>query len=537
MADISAASLRSRARWPWQRHLHYRIIFTFGLLFLGVLVLLMIYVARVVSSMQLSQAEHGLEVQAYVAANALEDPLNGYASEFEEYERRDKRRNDDLDESDPEVESEVHEETSRQVPTTTPGSGDEPAPVRLQRIAEWYASDTHARVTIFDAHGRALADSSYAPNHVPIELDRPEIQAAVQGTEQHDVRADYFTGETSLFIAAPIQQSGQILGIVRLTQPIRNVVAPTRQVLINLAVAGLLAIALMILLGIWSGRRLVAPLRQLETAALAVGRGDFSQLAAVDTSDEIGALADAFNYMVEELSRLIERQRVFIANASHELRTPLTNIKLRSEALVDIIDEDPNLGRRYIREIDSEADRLGRLANTLLDLARMEGLPRPPVDSPVDITPALLSVVRAMRLRMRQAELSFRAHIPADLPRLAVWPDQVEVIVLNLLDNAVRYTPPGGEVHFAANADAATVGLRIHDTGLGIPLEDLPHIFDRFYRVDKARSRQSEGAGVGSGSGLGLSIVKTLVEANGGAVVVESTVGRGTTFGVTFPVP
>jgi signal transduction histidine kinase len=405
----------------------------------------------------------------------------------------------------------------------------------LQQIAEWYASDSHTRVTIFDAQGSALADSSYARDKVPNELARPEIQAAIKSVEKHDIRADSFSGEMTLFTAAPIRQGNRLLGTVRMAQPMSLVVAPARMLLINLAVAGIVAVVLVSLFGLWSGRRLVAPLRRLETTALAVGGGDLSQQAIVDSTDEIGALADAFNYMMEELRRLIDSQRTFIANASHELRTPLANIKLRSEALIDIGDEDPELTRRYIHEIDGEADRMGRLANTLLDLARLEAQPRSPAHEAVDVTPTLFSVARAMRLRMRQAQLSFIVHIPTEVPPLAVWTDQLEAIIFNLLDNAIRYTPPGGEVRFEVSVTEGRCILRVQDNGPGIPAEDLPRIFDRFYRVDKARSRQAAHFGIGSGSGLGLSIAKALAEANGGTLQVESTPGHGTTFMLSFP--
>jgi signal transduction histidine kinase len=280
---------------------------------------------------------------------------------------------------------------------------------------------------------------------------------------------------------------------------------------------------------------LVEPIQHLEKTALAIAHGDLSKQATVETTDEVGALADTFNYMIGELRGLIDKQRLFIANASHELRTPLTNIKLRSEALLDLGDEEPSVRQRYISEIDSEADRLGRLANTLLDLSRIETACRAPAREAIDLAPVLLAVVKSVRLRMNQAHLTFKVQIPPQLPPLAVWSDQVEAIVLNLLDNAIKYTPSGGTIRFQATVEQADCVLRVQDNGPGIPPEDLPYVFDRFYRVDKARSRQSARLSIGSGVGLGLAIVKTLVEQNNGSVQIESMIGQGTTLVVKFP--
>ncbi|MCB0129191.1 MAG: hypothetical protein KDD78_00015, partial [Caldilineaceae bacterium] len=222
--------------------------------------------------------------------------------------------------------------------------------------------------------------------------------------------------------------------------------------------------------------------------------------------------------------------------ASHELRTPLTNIKLRSEALrVMDLTADQAVATRFIGEIDTEADRLGRMATTLLDLSRLEAqttdLPAPPLD----IAPLLLEMSRVIGVRMRAAALTYRARIPTQLPPICIAPADMEEILANLLDNAIKYTPAGGTVQLDAVADGARVRLVIADSGLGIPADDLPSIFDRFYRVDKARSRKAGGDSVGSGAGLGLFLVKTLVERNGGTIVAASSPGAGTTFTVHFP--
>ncbi len=521
----AGSKARPSARWPWQRSLQSRIAFTYGAVFLVTLALLLVRIGQVVYRAQIEEAEHNLELDAFLAANALEDPLNGYAAEFEAYAVWEM-----------EHEEEAGEEPSEYLPLSASAlTESNRVAERLQQIASVYAADIGARVTILDPRGHVVADSAYPFYQVPNQLQQLEVQTALQGEEQHDIRIDPFTGQTTLYVAAPIQQGSQILGIVQLSRPMQAIHASIRALLLRLAGTGLVSLLLVTLLGIWIGRRLARPVRELERAALAIAQGDFEQQVPVQTRDELGALAQAFNHMVAQVRRMMEQQRLFVANASHELRTPLTNIKLRTEALLHGGQEDPALRQRYLAEIDAEADRLGRLANVLLDLSRLdESSDDSPPPEPVNIAPNLLSVARAMRLRTNRAGLRFQALIPEELP-LRVWPDQVEAILVNLLDNATKYTPQGGEVRLQVRLLDGRCQIRVEDTGPGIPEEELPHIFERFYRMNKARSRHQAQGGIGSGAGLGLSIVKTLVERNGGRIWVESQAGEGSAFVVEFP--
>ena len=268
---------------------------------------------------------------------------------------------------------------------------------------------------------------------------------------------------------------------------------------------------------------------------MAIAAGDFSQQVPVESQDEIGALGGAFNHMAQQVSHMMTQQRLFVANASHELRTPLTNIKLRSEALLSGID-DPTLAQRYLHQIDSEADRLGRLATTLLDLSRLDAAVDAQHSEEVDPLPLLQSVASAQRMRLEQRGLTFVVDLPATLPPLCIWPEQLESILVNLLDNAGKYTPTGGTVSLSAQLNGQRLEISVADNGSGIPAEDLPHIFERFYRVDKARSRRNNPDNRSPGAGLGLSIVKTLIEQNHGEVHVQSAPGQGTCIVVDFPV-
>ncbi len=527
-----------RARWPWQRSLQTRLVMTYGLIFVVVLVLLVARISRLIYTVQLDQAEHGLEVEAFLAANALEDPLSGYQADFDEYERyseheRESDRSSEQEDDDSNVEDEGEEGNQ----TVLVSSTTTPVAVRLQQLADWYASDADARVTILNPRGEAIADSHFPVSNVPNQIAYPEIQAAQAGTEQHDVRIESLNGAETLFAAAPVQQGRQILGYIRLARPMSEVVAPIRMLMIDLVMAGGIALVVSTAAGLVLARRLLRPIRMLEHAAVGIAAGDLAQRAPVENADEVGQLAVAFNIMVDKLRRLIEQQRLFIGNASHELRTPPTNIKLRSEALATMdLDKDRMVAQRYIAEIDSEADRLGRMANMLLDLNRLDDMQQAPLMTAIDIAPIILDMSRLIGARVRNADLTFRAHIPVQLPPIRIRSDDVEVILANLLDNAIKYTPPGGSLQLTASENDVYCFLQVADNGVGIPPEDLPHIFDRFYRVDKARSRNTTPDSLGSGSGLGLAIVKALVKQNAGHIDATSAPGQGTTFTVRFPI-
>ncbi|HSN74037.1 MAG TPA: ATP-binding protein, partial [Anaerolineae bacterium] len=527
------------ARWPWQRSLRLRILLSYGAVVLLVLALLTVLVGSAVYQAMIDEAKGSLELETLLAANALEDPLSGYDAEFDAYQQWETEHEDDdeakADDSD---DKSKRESTSNSTPTPSqPRATAVPGPIagRLEQVAANYAADTGARVTILDPRGNVIADSIDLFGSLPNQLNQPEVQAALSGLVLHDVRVAPASGETALFVAAPIQQGDRILGLVQMTRPMQQITEGFRGFLLQLGGITLLALALATLLGIAISRRLVRPVQQLEQASLRVAGGDLSQQVPVETADELGALGNAFNSMVREVREMMAQQRLFVANASHELRTPLTNIKLRSEALLGGASEDPAVAGRYLAEIDREADRLGRLASALLDLSRLEeGRAFQTAVEPVDLLPLLRAVADATALRASQAGLTLHVDLPPALPSLAVWPEQVEAVLVNLLDNAIKFTPAGGQVSLSAAAHDRRCLIQVADSGPGIPAEDLPHVFERFYRVDKARSRSDVEPG-SSGAGLGLAIVKALLEQNGGQITVESQPGRGTLFTVELP--
>lgn len=232
-----------------------------------------------------------------------------------------------------------------------------------------------------------------------------------------------------------------------------------------------------------------------------------------------------------DLKRVNKIRRDFVANVSHELKTPATSLKLLAESLIDILEEDPEQARFFAEQLKNETERLANLITDLLDLARLEsgeGVQNP---QSVDVRAVLMVVLARLRpaARRKNISLSWKRSGSTGLYTVDGNETQLTSMFSNLIENAVKYTPPGGRVEVAARTNDNEVVVRVSDTGIGIPEKNLVRIFERFYRVDKARSKET------GGTGLGLSIVRHVAENHGGRVSVESTLGEGSTFTVRLP--
>lgn len=230
---------------------------------------------------------------------------------------------------------------------------------------------------------------------------------------------------------------------------------------------------------------------------------------------------------ISELRRLEQIRSDFVANVSHELRTPLASIRANAEALLESPPDDPAIQRRFLNTIVHQTDRLTRMTDDLLVLAKAEARPVPQVQK-IQLHNVLRPLLEQVRPQAEGAQVTISVDAPADFTVYAQR-DQLEQILWNLIDNAIKYNRPGGQVSIRARKDAEGSEIVVEDTGIGIPHEHLERVFERFYRVDKARSRTR------GGTGLGLSIVKHLVEAHGGRVWVQSELNVGSRFGVLLP--
>ena len=290
--------------------------------------------------------------------------------------------------------------------------------------------------------------------------------------------------------------------------------------------AGLAAGAVAIALGLVLTRTVARPLQVLAEGTRRIGQGDLAHRVAVTSPDEIGDLARRFNEMAAALERQEESRRALTADVAHELRTPLAVIRAQVEALQDgVFDLTPEA----VAPIHDQVLLLGRLVDDLRELALAEAGQLPLERSETDPAALAERVAAAFGPRAQTAGIDLRVEAPAGLSPLWADAQRLEQVLANLLTNALRHTPPGGRVALRVAEEGGRLAFRVEDSGSGIAPEDLPHVFDRFYRGDPARS-------TGDGhTGLGLSIAQGLARAHGGEITVESCPGAGSTFIVTLP--
>jgi len=288
----------------------------------------------------------------------------------------------------------------------------------------------------------------------------------------------------------------------------------------------LIAIAIALLLTYFVANRISSPIKTLATAARKLGQGDLSQRVTIKETDEIGELAEAFNSMADGLERDETLRRNMVADTAHELRTPLTNIRGYLEAVQEGL-KQPDA--ELLRSLDEEAATLSRLVNDLQELSLAEA-GELKLNFQIENVAALVGpAVAAAGSQAARKQVSLTSQLPPALPPVSVDRQRIGQVLRNLLDNAIAHTPPGGSIAVSAEKQANTVKISVSDTGEGIPPEDLPNIFERFYRVDKSRTRAT------GGSGLGLTIARRLVEAHGGTIEAKSEPGKGSRFSFTIP--
>lgn len=292
--------------------------------------------------------------------------------------------------------------------------------------------------------------------------------------------------------------------------------------------AGTLVAATMgVLVAVWLTSRIVKPVVELTQAARAVARGGPFPLVAVAGNDELAELSQAFNRMAVRLAEEDEQRRRLFVGIAHELRTPLSVIQGTLEGILDRVME-PTPER--IAALHSQAVLLKRLITDLRDLSLAQAGQLQLNRQAIDISRVVRETLEAFAPLADERTIALRLEAPERLTPVQADGDRMRQVVQNLVENAIRHTPPGGEIRvLLQDGNGEGVHLRVSDTGSGISAEDLPHIFEHFYRADRSRARSS------GGTGMGLAIVKSLVEAHGGRVSVESASGAGSTFVVTLP--
>lgn len=378
------------------------------------------------------------------------------------------------------------------------------------------------RSVVTDADGAALFDSASGGEDIS-----EDVSTALTGkiVFRSEFRDETFTS----VCVAPISSQGKITGTVSLierdTERAQIILALQRQVrTISFVIA---AVTLIIAAAYFT--LVLRRIQALASSMRIVAGGDYKHRLEVKGQDELSELGNEFNMLTERLDDTERQRRRFVSDASHELKTPLASIRLLSDSIVQNDNMDRDTALEFVTDIGHEAERLQRTTEKLLDLSRLDDDIQV-MPEPVDVKQVAVDALVLLRPLADEKKVRIRCELEEGCVVMATVDDMFHII-FNLMENAIKYNVPDGSVLLILKKDAESVSFAVEDTGIGIPEEDTYNIFNRFYRVDKARSRAS------GGSGLGLSIVHDAVKAHGGTITVGANKPRGSRFVVTFPRP
>jgi len=377
---------------------------------------------------------------------------------------------------------------------------------------------------LYRADGTRLFDNDANINSAELN---DSVGEALAGKQQYDLISDHGGLRVLTF---PIQRGSRVVGALQVGLSLEDVNDTMRALLRGMLV---LAPAMLLLAsggGFFLANRALAPIDKITRTAQQISVEDFNRRIDLrGPDDEVGRLAHTFDDMIARLQSAFEQQRRFTADASHELRTPLTAVIGQIDVALER-QRDAESYRGTLATVREQAQRLARMANDLLFLARSDTNPKPTAREAIDLAQLLPAIVAQVEplAHAREQQLDLHQISPSSI--VLGNEDDLIRLFLNLLDNAIRYTPRGGQICVRCDQRDTQVVITVADTGQGIAPEHMPHLFDRFFRVDRGRSRAQ------GGSGLGLAIAQNIVRAHGGKLSVESRLGQGSTFTAILPV-
>ena len=448
----------------------------------------------------------------------------------------------------------LFDDRTRQDKTNTSKLAEEMTPLyqeartnELQQMLEAASADLGGRLLVLDSSGKVQLDSEKQSNGARMNLtevanvlvsgDTTSYGVHTQKDAQPDSRFSLLrllqpfdgSAEWIAYCAAAMKNGNQTIGVLLYSSPIQDMMQRVFNLQDRMVLYFLLAACMAMVIALFVSRIISKPIISLTRSIQRMGRGDFSVRVPAKGSGELRRLSETFNAMSEKLEMLDQSRNQFVSNASHELKTPLATMKILLESIIYQPDMDHEMRTEFLTDINKEIDRLNMVIGDLLTLVSMDSktmrLNRTTFNFSqlVNETADRLKLVLEKRNQELKLNLTDRCEMYADNAKLTQ-------VVYNLLENASKYTQEGGTIRVRLIRSGRDAILTVSDNGPGIPQEDQAHIFDRFYRVDKARSRET------GGTGLGLSIVHQMVLMHGGTVSVESEEGNGSTFTVELPI-
>ncbi|MDW7684321.1 MAG: ATP-binding protein [Bacillota bacterium] len=405
-----------------------------------------------------------------------------------------------------------------------------PDVVAVSNFAQNYALEySGSRILVTDNRQRVLGDSNRVGGLTGTTLEREEIALALSGDVGRSIQFSEQSGQWIMQVAVPVTSENEIIGAVFIAYSIEFIYTVLDNIRQFLFIATVMSLLLAGLLGILFAHRLTGPVEALTKASGQMARGDLTVRVPVRSKDEIGQLALQFNNMAGRLQEMTRQLREFVSNASHEMRTPLTSLNILVKSLREYPLEEEER-EEFLEDIDQELERMIHLVESLLDLTRLDRLSAEDTMAMTDVVPTIVQTLDMLKKRAQEKNITLNSDIPAQAAPVFAVLHQIKQVVFNLVDNAIKYSPEGSKIQVQLLQEEDRLILSVADTGLGIPPEHREKVFERFYRVDKARSREQ------GGTGLGLAIVKEIVSRHGGSIWIEDNGdGPGTKFMVSLP--
>jgi len=514
----------------------------------------------------------------------------------------------------------------------------------LAALASSLGEQIDTRITIIASDGTVLGDSEEDPATMENHADRPEFGKTLEGQLGESTRYSLTLGQRMMYVAVPIVHQDELLGAARVALPLTEVESMVRSVTVSI-ITGMGAATLLIILGAWAISHITTrPIRRLTAATRGIAAGDLEQKIAIESADEIGELARAFNEMSLKVRELVEAisgergrlasildnmadgvimtdrdgsillannaatrlfkiknerattlieavrdheindalelclrtgktqtvqyesgtakryiraiaipithhepgatllliqdltdlknlqttRRELIGNISHEFRTPLAGIKAMVETLRDGVVVENEIGIDFLDRIDDEVERLTQIVAELTELSRIETGKAELVREPLDLNSLVEEVINQLDPQIDRQQLTLDKKLAVELPQVEADRARIRQVLVNILHNAIKFTGPGGKITVATRVHNGSVVIDVSDTGAGMSTGDLPHVFERFYKGDRARPG-------GAGTGMGLAIARHVVEAHGGSIWAQSEEGKGSTFSFSLP--